>query len=155
MTNHRPFTILGIDHLGIAPRDTEQSRCFFSAILQLQLLGVESIASEAVQVSMLASSHQEATPAPAPRLELLAPLSADSPISNFLEKKSGGIHHLAFRVDHIRAAVTYLLQAGVLLINREPRPGAHGSEVVFVHPKSTGGILVELVAKVSPSAANK
>jgi methylmalonyl-CoA epimerase len=149
MTSPRPFSILSIDHLGIVPKDLAKARWFFATVLQLANLGEESIASEAVDICMLDSQHNAASSTEKtsfPRLELLSPQHADSPISSYLEKRGGGIHHLAFRVDNIRVAIEFLTKQGVQLLSSTPRPGAHGSEVVFVHPKSTGGILVELVS---------
>lgn len=149
-----PFSIVGIDHLGIVPKDIKQARWFFASVLGLPDRGSEIVASEGVRVQMLTSKHdaphasvQAEETTKDPKLELLEPEGATNPLTSYLEKKGGGIHHLAFRVTDIRAAVAYLKQQGVLLINETPRSGAHGSEIVFVHPKSTGGILVELVAK--------
>ena len=157
MDTKPPFTIIAIDHLGLAPRDPRQALKFFTIILGLSSLGSEAVASEGVNVAMVASHHTPAstpmgpTPFPLHKLELLEAQSSTSPIASFVEKKGGGIHHIAFRVDNIRAAAAYLKQQGVLLINNEPRAGAHGSEILFVHPKSTGGILVELVAQRQPT----
>jgi methylmalonyl-CoA/ethylmalonyl-CoA epimerase len=141
MTTSLPFTILGIDHLGLVPKDLAQARWFFATLLQLQSLGHENIPSQGVSLQMLKVSPVATT------LELLEPLGGEeSPLSSYLEKKGGGIHHLALRVDNISAAVAFLRAQGVQFTSPAPRPGAHGSEVIFVHPKSTGGILVELVA---------
>ena len=146
MNKPPPFKLLGLDHLGIVPRDMAQARWFFYEVLQLPLAYAEELPREQVSLVML-GSQMLAAPALSPNLELLAPLAPESPLSKFLEKKSGGIHHLAFRVDDIRGAIAYLRAHGVGLLSPEPRAGAHGSEVVFVHPQSTGGILVELVAQ--------
>ena len=87
----------------------------------------------------------------AQRIELVEPASPDSPISSFLEKRGSGIHHLAWRVDDVAAAIAKLKAEGVKMIDESPRPGAHGTRVAFVHPKSTGGVLMELVEE--PDAA--
>jgi len=83
------------------------------------------------------------------RLELLEATSDDSPISKFLEKRGPGIHHIAVRVDDIRGALARLKQYGARLIDEEPRMGARGCLVAFVHPSSTGGVLLELVQQSS------
>src|SRR5262249_58699644 len=94
---------------------------------------------EAQKVSVLVLS------AGAKRIELVEPASADSPISGFLRKRGGGLHHLAWKVDDVASAIAVLKAKGVRMIDESPRPGAHGTSVAFVHPKSTGGVLMELV----------
>jgi methylmalonyl-CoA/ethylmalonyl-CoA epimerase len=84
------------------------------------------------------------------KLELLQPLGPDTPVGRFLQRRGSGLHHLAYRVSDIDAALRRLEGAGVELIDRAPRPGAHGHRVAFIHPRSTGGVLVELV---EPGAA--
>jgi len=84
------------------------------------------------------------------RLELVEPMSPDSPISKFLEKRGGGIHHIALSVEDIRATLQDLKQKGARLIDEEPRAGAGGCLVAFIHPSSTGGVLLELVQEPSP-----
>ncbi|HZJ69606.1 MAG TPA: VOC family protein, partial [Planctomycetota bacterium] len=79
------------------------------------------------------------------RIELLQPDAGDNPVRRFLDKRGAGIHHVAFEVDDLHALCARLAAAGVRLIDAAPRPGAHGTTVVFVHPQSTGGVLVELV----------
>jgi len=82
--------------------------------------------------------------------ELVEPAADDSPVSNFVARRGGGLHHLAWRVDDLDRALAVLKRAGVRLIDESPRPGAHGTRVAFVHPKATGGVLSELVE--DPSA---
>ena len=78
------------------------------------------------------------------KIELLLPMSGDSPISKFLEKRGPGLHHIAFQVDDLRAWLRYLKQNGIELIDQEPRIGAEGLQIAFIHPRSTAGVLVEL-----------
>ena len=78
------------------------------------------------------------------KIELLLPTSGDSPISKFLEKRGAGLHHIAFQVDDLRVWLRYLKQNGIELIDQEPRIGAEGLQIAFIHPRSTAGVLVEL-----------
>ena len=82
-------------------------------------------------------------------VELLEPDAGDNPVRRHIDKRGAGIHHVALEVDDIAALVARLAEAGVRLIDEQPRPGAHGTTVVFVHPASTGGVLVELVQRPS------
>ena len=124
-----------IDHLGIAVRNLEQAIAFYESI-GLAVAHRESVAQEKVRVAIL--------PAGDSRIELLEPSAPDSPISRFLEKRGGGLHHVALRVPDLAAAVERLRASGARLLN-EPRPGAGGHLYVFVHPASTGGVLLELI----------
>jgi len=104
--------------------------------LGLEVSGGEEVASEAVRVVFL--------PVGGTRIELLEPTTPDSPIASFIAKRGEGIHHLCLRVDDIRATMAELKAKGVQLLSDEPRPGAHGALVCFVHPRSCGGVLIEL-----------
>lgn len=126
-----------IDHIGIATRGIDETARFWREALDLEIAETEVIATQKVRVAMLAIGES--------RLELLEATSADSPISKFLEKRGPGIHHIAVRVDDIRGALAILKQYGARLIDEEPRMGARGCLVAFVHPSSTGGVLLELV----------
>ncbi len=125
-----------IDHLGIAVRSLDAALRFYSGARGLEASAAESVALEKVRVAMLDCGG--------PRLELLESAGADSPIARFLEKRGEGLHHVALRVPDLGAAVERLKAAGARLIN-EPRPGAGGHLYVFVHPASTGGVLLELI----------
>jgi methylmalonyl-CoA epimerase len=107
----------------------------------LDVTETEEVTEQKVRVAMLPIGDS--------RIELLEATSEDSPISRFLEKRGPGIHHIAVRVDDIQAALARLKQKGARLIDEAPRPGAGGCLVAFVHPSSTGGVLLELVQKVS------
>ncbi len=99
--------------------------------------GVEHVPDQRVNVLVLRAGTQ--------RIELVEPAGPDSPVSKFIERTGGGLHHLAWRVDDVGAALATLTARGVRLIDATPRPGSHGTRIAFVHPKSTGGVLMELV----------
>jgi LAO/AO transport system kinase len=124
-----------IDHLGIAVHDLAASIAFYQS-LGLAVTHRETVLTEKVDVAML--------PAGDSRIELLAPTAPDSPIARFLEKRGPGLHHIALRVPDLNAAVSRLQAGGARLLN-EPRTGAGGHTYVFVHPASTGGVLLELI----------
>jgi LAO/AO transport system kinase len=124
-----------IDHLGIAVQSLEESIRFYES-LGLAVAHRESVATERVEVAML--------PVGESRIELLQASSPDSPVAKFLEKRGPGLHHVALRVPDLNAAVAGLKARGARLLN-EPRAGAGGHIYVFVHPASTGGVLLELI----------
>ena len=124
-----------LDHIGIAVQSLERSRAFYEA-LGVTVEGGEEVASQKVRVAFL--------PVEGTRLELLEPTAPESPIAKFIEKRGEGLHHLCFRVDDVRAAMAGLRAKGYTLLSEEPQPGAHGALVCFVHPKSSGGVLIEL-----------
>jgi LAO/AO transport system kinase len=128
-----------LDHLGIAVPSLNEAIAFYAA-LGLHVAHRETVTQEKVRVAML--------PAGDSRIELLEPSAADSPISKFLEKRGPGLHHVALRVPDLAAAVARLRDAGARLLN-EPRAGAGGHLYVFVHPASTGGVLLELIQESS------
>jgi len=124
-----------ISHIGIAVKDLDEGIAFYQK-LGLQLEGTEEVPSQMVKVAFF--------PVGDTRIELLAPTSEDSPIAKFIEKKGEGIQHLAFAVDDLPQALQDTESDGIRLIDKEPRPGAHGADIAFLHPKSTGGVLIEL-----------
>jgi methylmalonyl-CoA/ethylmalonyl-CoA epimerase len=128
--------ILKIDHLGIAVNSIDQGRAFWSDILGLQYEGSETVAEQNVTTAFFPVGDSE--------VELLESTTPDGPVAKFIEKKGEGIQHIAFRVENIDAALDELKQKGVKLIDEKPRIGAGGAKIAFLHPKSTGGILVEL-----------
>jgi methylmalonyl-CoA/ethylmalonyl-CoA epimerase len=128
-----------IDHIGIATKGIDKAAQFYRDILGLDVAETEEVAEQKVRVAMLPIGES--------RIELLEATSNDSPISRFLEKRGPGIHHIAVCVDDIKAALADLKQKGARLIDEEPRHGAGGCLVAFVHPSSTGGVLLELVQK--------
>ena len=126
-----------IDHIGIATNGIDEAARFYLDSLGLQIEHVEEVASQKVRVAMLPLGES--------RVELLEPTSDDSPISKFLAKRGPGIHHIAVRVQDIRASLAELKEKGARLIDEQPRTGAGGCLVAFIHPSSTGGVLLELV----------
>jgi LAO/AO transport system kinase len=125
-----------IDHLGIAVSSIEEALCFYEGQLGMPVSLRETVLDEKVNVAMLPSGES--------RLELLEPMDKDSVIARFLEKRGAGLHHIALRVPDLPATVERLRTAGARLLN-EPRRGAGGHSYVFVHPSSTGGVLLELI----------
>lgn len=125
-----------LDHIGIAVSDINASLGFFRDALGLDVDAPEDVPSQRVRVTFL--------PAGQSSVELLEPTTPDSAVARHLSKRGAGMHHVAFRVDDIRAALAELKARGVRLIDDAPRPGAHGSLVAFIHPSATDGVLVEL-----------
>jgi methylmalonyl-CoA/ethylmalonyl-CoA epimerase len=126
-----------IDHIGVATNGIDEAASFYRDSLGLNIAEIEEVANQKVRVAMLPIGES--------RIELLEATSADSPISKFLAKRGPGIHHIAVRVEDIRASLAELKQKGARLIDEEPRVGAGGCLVAFIHPSSTGGVLIELV----------
>ena len=126
-----------IDHIGIATRQIDQAMLFWRDTLGLGLESTEEVTDQGVRVGMLRLGDTQ--------VELLEPLNGDSPVGRFLEKRGPGIHHIAIRVDDIRAELERLRTRGARLIDESPRVGAGGCLVAFIHPSSAGGVLLELV----------
>ncbi len=126
-----------INHLGIATKGIDEALKFWSDALGLENVHTEIVEDQKVRVAMLPIGES--------RVELLEPTSDDSPISKFLEKRGGGIHHIAVEVDDIEASLAQMKAKGMRLIDESPRIGAEGCLVAFVHPASTNGVLLELV----------
>ena len=135
-----------IDHLGIATGGIDEALKFWQDALGLEHIHTEVVEDQKVRVAMLPIGES--------RVELLEPISEDSPISNFLEKRGGGLHHVAVRVNDITAALARLKDQGVRLIDESPRIGAEGCLVAFVHPKAAGGVLLELVQTADDADAS-
>ena len=126
-----------VEHIGIATRSIEESLKFWRDALGLEVRHTETVEEQGVRVAML--------PVGEPRVELLEPTGDESPVAKFIEKRGPGIHHVAVRVEDIRESLAQLKRAGARLIDEEPRVGAGGCLVAFVHPSSSGGVLLELV----------
>lgn len=126
-----------VDHIGVATPSIEEALKFWRDALGLEVKHTETVEEQGVHVAML--------PAGEPRIELLEPTGPTSPVAKFLEKRGPGIHHVAVRVADIRAALVRLKREGARLIDEEPRVGAGGCLVAFVHPSASGGVLLELV----------
>jgi len=136
--------ILRIDHLGIAVNSLADRLPFWTDALGLRLQGREHVAAEGVDVAFL--------PAGEARIELLEPSRADSAIARHLDRRGEGFHHVTFAVAHLDAVLARLAESGVPAIGEGVRRGAGGHRVAFLHPKSTGGVLVELVEDASATA---
>lgn len=128
-----------IDHIGIAVKSIEQAARLYVEGLGLRLERIEAVSGQGVKVGFLPVGESE--------LELLEPLSAESTVAQFIEKRGEGIHHLCLEVDDIVSAMDRLRAQGAVLLSEEPVVGAGGAWVVFVHPRSTHGLLLELSQK--------
>ncbi len=126
-----------INHLGIATKEINEALKFWEDALGLENVHTEEVEDQKVRVAML--------PIGETNIELLEPTSEDSPISKFLEKRGGGIHHIAVEVEDIEKSLEKLKSEGMRLIDEKPRIGTEGCLIAFVHPKSTNGVLLELV----------
>jgi len=124
-----------ISHIGIAVSDLEAGIAFYEK-LGLKLESIEEVPSQKVKVAFF--------PCGDTRIELLAPTAEDSPVAKYIEKKGEGVQHIAFAVDDLPAELQKAEASEIQLIDKEPRPGAHGAEIAFLHPKSTMGVLIEL-----------
>ncbi len=131
-----------IEHIGIAVKNLEVSNALFEKLLGKPPYKSESVASEGVTTSFFQSGPN--------KIELLEATNPDSPIAKFIEKKGEGIHHIAFAVTDIEKEVKRLRKAGFVILNETPKKGADNKLVVFLHPKSTNGVLIELCQEVSP-----
>lgn len=127
--------VTGIAHIGIAVRSIEEARGFWEA-LGLEIEEIEDVPQEGVRVAMI--------PCGASRIELLEPTADDSPVARFLETRGPGIHHICLASDDLDADDTRLRDSGARLLRDHPTAGAGNTRVQFVHPKSAGGVLVEL-----------
>lgn len=132
-----------LDHIGVAVESIEQTRRIYEA-LGLAVEGEEEVVEQRVRVAFL--------PVGDSRLELLEPTSADSPIARHLERRGPGLHHICLKVSDIQKSMDDLRERGFELLSDEPQAGAHGCLVVFVHPRSTGGVLLELSQPIGASA---
>lgn len=130
-----------INHIGIAVGKIDEALGFWERALGLSNVHTETVDEQKVRVAMLPLGES--------RIELLEPTSDDSPVSKFLAKRGGGIHHIAVEVEDIEAALLKLKSSGVRLIDEHPRVGAEGCLVAFVHPASTNGVLLEVVQIVN------
>jgi len=129
--------ILRINHLGIVSKNPSECTNFFQNILGLKHLETEVVSEQKVSTEILSIENS--------LLEILSPTEENSPISTFIEKRGSGIHHIALEVDDLEEWLTYLKLKKIQLIHETPKQGVQNTKIAFIHPKSTGGILVELV----------
>lgn len=125
-------------HVAIAVRNIDEAEKLYETALGLRVEHREVVEDQGVRTSMLVPEKGGTA------LELLEPLSGESPVSKFLDKRGEGVHHICFLVDDIEAALDRLKRDGVKLIDESPRPGAYNSRVAFIHPKAMNGVLIEL-----------
>lgn len=125
-----------INHVGIAVKSLEESLPFYRDNLGMAFAGIEEVVEQKVRVAMLQVGES--------KIELLEPTSDDSPVAKFMEKNGPGIHHLAYEVEDIEAAIAKLMSEGARMIDEKPRCGAHGTRIAFIHPKSSNGVLTEI-----------
>jgi methylmalonyl-CoA/ethylmalonyl-CoA epimerase len=129
-----------LSHVGIAVKNLDAASNLFSALLATDPVGTETVGEQKVKLAFFDVGNCS--------LELTAATSADSPIARFIEKRGEGVHHLSFEVDDIKTELARLKAKGFQLIDEQPRKGAGGCWIAFVHPKSTNGILVEISEKI-------
>jgi len=129
-----------VDHIGIAVKDLDEALVLYRDIMGLEVDRIEEVASEKVRVAMLKLDRTGAVG----HVELLAPMSDDCNIAKFIEKKGPGLHHIAFAASDIETVMQKCRDAGMRLLDETPRTGAGGKQIVFLHPKSTEGVLMEI-----------
>lgn len=125
-----------VDHIGIAVANLEEALKLYRDQLGLECKGTEVVEEQKVKVAFL--------PVGESKIELLESTDPEGPVGKFIEKKGAGVHHLSFRVSNIEEKLEQLKQQGVELIDQKPRYGAGGAKIAFLHPKSTGGVLIEI-----------
>ena len=125
-----------INHIGIAVQSLDATIPFYRDNLGMAFAGIEEVPEQKVRVAMLAVGES--------KIELLEPTSAESPVARFIEKNGAGIHHIAYEVADIEAAIAKLLADGARMVDEVPRNGAHGTRIAFIHPKSSLGVLTEI-----------
>ena len=131
--------VIGIEHIGIAVTNLESSAKFWQEVIGLQHLSREDVDNQGVTTDIYKTDSG--------KIELLLSKYPDSPIAKFINKRGPGIHHICLEVDNVDDAIRNLLENKIELIGEEPSIGAEGYKVIFVHPNSTGGVLVELAEK--------
>ncbi|TFG63149.1 MAG: methylmalonyl-CoA epimerase [Spirochaetales bacterium] len=129
-----------INHIGIAVNSLEAAIPFYRDVLNLEFLGIETIAEQKVKAAIFKIGEV--------KIELLEPSSPDSPLSKHIEKRGEGIHHIAYETDDVSASLYTFESKGIELIDQKPKDGVHGMKIVFLHPKSTGKVLTEICSKV-------
>jgi len=126
-----------IDHIGVAVEDIDAAIALYRDSFEMELAHRETVESQGVEAVLLDVGEGH--------VELLAPLGPDTPVGKYMAKNGAGLHHVAYAVDNIDAALVGIAAAGVQLIDSEPRVGIRDSRVAFLHPRSTGGVLTEIV----------
>lgn len=125
-----------INHIAIAVNNIEEALKFYQEVMDLTFIGTEVVTAQKTKVGFFKVGESN--------IELVQPVEPESPLVKFLESKGEGIHHICFEVDDLEETVKRFIEKGAIMVDKNPRPGAHGSKVVFVHPKSSNGVLIEL-----------
>ena len=133
--------MLKIEHIGIAVKNIDKSNSLFKGVFGEPHYKMEEVESEGVKTSFFKVGNN--------KIELLEATNKDSPIAKFIDKKGEGIHHIAFEVDDIEAEVKRLKKEGFKILNKKPKKGADNKRIVFLHPKSTNGVLIELCQEIT------
>ena len=128
-----------IDHIAIAVKDLDEEIARYRDVMGFKFLGTEIVEEQKVKVAFFEIGDVF--------IEFTAPISDDSPISKFIEKRGGGIHHIAYETDNVVEEISNFEKKGVVMLNKEPKKGAHNAKIAFAHPKSFSGVLVELKEK--------
>lgn len=128
-----------ISHIAVAGAQADQAKVLYQDLLGLNYSGSEPVEQEGVTTHFFDAGESS--------IELLEPLSEDTPVGKFLDKRGPGLHHLALEVEGLDDYVLKLKKAGIILLSDEPKLGAHGMRIIFIHPKSAGGVLIELCEK--------
>ena len=128
-----------IEHIGIAVKNLEESIKFYESVLGLKCYSIEEVKDQKVRTAFFKIGQT--------KIELLESTEADGPIAKFIEKKGEGIHHIAYAVNNLKEALKEAESKGIQLIDKESRKGAEGLNIVFIHPKSANGVLIELCEK--------
>ncbi len=131
------MSVTKIDHIGIAVKSIDESLKLYKDVLGMDYKGIEELPDRALKTAFIQTGDS--------MIELLEPTSEKSTIAKFIEKKGPGIHHIALHVKNVKETMETLKKKGYRLLSEEPEKGAHGTKVAFLHPKSTNGVLLELV----------
>ena len=130
-----------IDHLAIAVKDLDKEIEIYKKLPGFEFQGTEIIEEQKVRVAFFKIGEVS--------IELLEPLSKDSPVSKFIEKRGGGLHHVAYETDNIEKEISFIQNSGIRMLDETPKSGAHNAKIAFVHPSGFSGVLVELKEKQS------
>jgi methylmalonyl-CoA/ethylmalonyl-CoA epimerase len=135
-----------IDHIGVAVEEIEPAMALYRDSFELEVAHREVVQEQGVEAVLLDVGENH--------VELLAPLGSETPVGKFLARQGPGLHHVAYQVQDIEVALAACRAAGLTLIDEQPRPGIRGSRVAFLHPRSTGGVLTEIVEPAGASGAH-
>lgn len=134
--DHNSISGHAVDHIAIAVKNLDEALAFYKAALGLPEICIETVSEQGVRVAKLDIGNTH--------IELLEPLGPDTPVGKFIENRGPGLHHICVKVDDINSELAKLKSQGMRLIDETPKIGAGGAKIAFVHPKSTGGVLLEL-----------